>query len=648
MADRLSGAVPKHATYVQGGLPVGLDSKRRTIRLVPQTGTGAYTPDGSNVIRIDIPRTIGFLDTQNSYLRFRIKVDSTQAKLDFPCYMDKNGMSWCERFEVVSNNGSVLESIHDYNLLVNLLHKSTSPDDYRLTSGKMLDNQGSRAERMANLASTNGRMFCCGLDASGIFGGNTKYLPCQFIDGALTLEFSLASFSDCFVGTPAGTSSGSYTVWNVEYVAECISFGQDFNYLFEQQLRTNGIDIAFHSYRSHHHALQTGGDQVIQLAQNSKSVKGVYVVMRDKDRYRSANFESLSQYKSGRIQQWQLDLGGRLFPEFPVDLKNTGEAGNYATNLNSFNHFRDQNGGSEITRETFAPYNNSANLQYNSGYNNTSEITARFYGYLLSNGRLKNAAVSGKAAILENNAIAIAAAAGTMFGAGASALYHSTSVFFKPSNLFDMKDMKLGDRFKINLLGTAATTDFRIDNENYSQADGHETAKDGPHAQYLYCVGIGLDVVRQTATAAGAGALPHYETLRGCVALAKLMTPTATAAQVWSADAYMAAEFTPTTETCTGAYSVANWLHGKCYLDRVPSDTDYYIGQSFETHEEHEKLISGMDTTNTVPLHINLKFGNTLTANPNPPIKQGDLLTAFLHYDAVMRIEPDGSVVSSM
>ena len=87
-----------------------------------------------------------------------------------------------------------------------------------------------------------------------------------------------------------------------------------------------------------------------------------------------------------------------------------------------------------------------------------------------------------------------------------------------------------------------------------------------------------------------------------------------------------------------------------CFLDRVPDDADFYIGQSFETHEEHEKLISGTDLTNTVPLHINMKFADTNnnTGEVNAPIKQGDLLTAFLHYDAVLRIEPDGSVVSSM
>ena len=168
----LSGSLPTASTYVKGGLPVALDSKRRTIRLLPMMGNDGYSPSNNNIIRIQLPTSIGFLDTQNSYLRFRIKINNTTIDCSKPVFMDTNSMSWCDRFEVVSNNGQVLESIHDYNLLVNLLHKATSPDDYRLTTGKLLDNQGSRAERMGNLANNEGKMYCAGLDASGIFGGN--------------------------------------------------------------------------------------------------------------------------------------------------------------------------------------------------------------------------------------------------------------------------------------------------------------------------------------------------------------------------------------------------------------------------------------------------------------------------------------------
>ena len=679
----LSGTVPNHAKYVQGGLPIGLDSKRRIIRLLPQTGTGKYNPNGTNVIRIDIPPSIGFLDTQNSYLRFRIKVDQTNVDMTKPCYMDKNAMSWVDRFECISNNGSVLESIHDYNLLVNLLHKSTSPDDYRLTTGKLLDNQGSRSERMANVAPVEGRMYCCGLDASGIFGGNTKYLPCQFIQGSLTLEFTLAQFNDCFVGQSIDNGTASYQIDNVEYIAECITFGQDYNYLFERQLRERGIDIAFHSYRSHHHALQQATDQVIQLAQNSKSVKGSYCVIRDVERYRSGKFESLSRYKSGRIEEYQFDLGGRMFPEFPIRVTDSSEAVCYASNLNSYNHFRDHNGGSDITRETFAPHNKCSLIKPTDTcqYTNSSQVTARFHGFLVGNTESDNIASFGNGA-----------SAPTAFtDANVEEKFITSTIFFRPSSLFDLKDIKLGDRVKVCLINdtdstldnlTAATADENL-HGSFSKNTAHQSKEkeyadnanvksgaEGKEHTYLFVVGVGLDVVRKYKSDISAGATAMYETFRGCVALARTRDGINEAGMDTN-ESMMAVEIKGfeakrghirksvktgvAGDTDTTAVEVVDQAYGydnisACFLDRIPDDRDFYIGQSFETHEEHETMISGTDLTQTVPLHINLKFGDHSNALgfPNAPVKQGDLLTCFIHYDAVLRIEPSGEVVSSM
>lgn len=678
----LSGAVPKHAKYVQGGLPVGLDSRRRTIRLIPQTGTGVYTPDGTNVIRIDIPPSLGFLDTQNSYLRFNIKVDRDMVDVRFPCFMDKNAMSWVDRFEVISNNGSVLESIHDYNLLVNLLHKATSPDDYRLTAGKLLDNQGSRAERMANLANTCGRQYCVGLDASGIFGGNTKYLPCQFIQGALTLEFSLASFNSCFVGRQPmdangvdTSSSGSYSISNVEYVAECISFGQDYNYLFEQQLRSSGIDISYHSYRSHHHAITGGGETNIQLSQNSKSVKGVYCVIRGKDKIRSPKHESLSNYKSGNLAQYQFDLGGRLFPEFPISLENHGEASCYANNLNSFNQFRDQNSGSEITRSTFSATHNGGSVvihRTDNSHKHNHLVTKRFHGYMVGS---TNANIDAAGQYTADPGTGSA----DPFRKGGPAGPISTTFYFRPSNLFDLPDLKLGERVKIkfnnNTLDAAAAINTACNDTGYGTK--------GETDSYLYVVGVGLDVLVRCALKHDAGAGENgFTTLRGCVALActrgrsqtlggELVSTFANRPgddDAYRKNAYLAEEIRGFSVSRligggNGTDLDLGYLHGlvpgagdhqhhgylgpaACYIDVIPDDKDFYIGQSFEAHEEHDSLISGTDLTNTVPLHVNMRFDGA--DGKHEEIAQGDLLTAFIHYDSVLRIEPDGSVVSSM
>ena len=111
-----SGSVPTHAQYIAGGLPVGLDSRRRNVILTPQAGPNNYDDVSSNIIRIDLPPSIGFLDTQASYLRFRVKVKHAESAVNLamgPCRMDTNCMSWCHRFEIISNNGSVSESIEN-------------------------------------------------------------------------------------------------------------------------------------------------------------------------------------------------------------------------------------------------------------------------------------------------------------------------------------------------------------------------------------------------------------------------------------------------------------------------------------------------------------------------------------------------------
>ena len=140
-----------------------------------------------------------------------------------------------------------------------------------------------------------------------------------------------------------------------------------------------------------------------------------------------------------------------------------------------------------------------------------------------------------------------------------------------------------------------------------------------------------------------------YETIRGCVALAKTKDGR-NSKGAHNAGSYMAKTLSLTTQELgletadTYAYGAKNCV----YLDVVADDSDFYIGQSFETHAEHDRIVSGSDMTSVVPLHINMKFSDVaLGGNPHPPVKQCDLLTAFIHVDSILRIEADGSVISS-
>jgi hypothetical protein len=596
-------------------------------------------------------------------------------------------MSWCHRFEIISNNGSVLESIENYNLLSNLLHTATSPDDYRNTAGKLIDNQGSKAERNANMAHPTGKMYCTGLDASGILGGNSKYLPCQFIQGSLTMEFHLASFDECF--TQSGTRRGKYTITEVEYVAECLQFGQDFNMVFEQQLRTSGVDIAYHTYRSHTQSLISGDDQTIQISQNSKSVKGCYCVMRDKNKYRDYRYDSLSTYKSGNLQDFQFDLGGRLFPEGRLKCQGNAYGNAYASNLNSFNHFRDQGGGSEIDRKTFsASQTETIHPRSGTGTGLKCNSTKRMYGKLAS-GVLYSSYAIDVTKQTDNRHL-------QCFG-----------TIFQPDDLDDISDFKLGERYKVSTLNSVNSTAVGADQTVQSDSDYHKNTEitlgdpsDTTNDAYLYVVGYGDVVVAHTQVSGTSIETKGYINLTGCVHFSSKAKDDTTGLLVKKGGPMQASPYAgiaditgaaagqkkfgsgaakgggSVVDVATGATaaklsaSVAgsplaicqdvvvkdvqfNYKDGdksrffwhSCVLDQVPDDSKFYIGMNFETHNEHESMVSGTDLTNTVPLHLNLKFSGS--NNIQEKVNTGDVITSFIHYDCILRIEPDGNTVSS-
>lgn len=695
----LSGAVPKNAKYQSGALPVGIDSRRRTIRLLPQNGSGPYSFHGSNVVRIDIPPSVGFLDTQNSYLKFQVRIKGLGSTNDVPIAttvgfaMDKNCMSWCRRFELISNNGSVLESIDDYNLLVNLLHTATSPNDYKETTGKLLDNQGDFTERCANMAYTNGRGYVSGIDASGILGGNSKYFPCQFIQGSITMEFQLASIEECFkCFQDRGKGQFDYEINNIEYVAEAINFGMDFNQAFEQELRTRGVDLHFSSYRSHHHTLTGTAPKVIQISQNSKSVKGVYTVIRDKEKYRSSHYDSLSTYKSGNLKEFFYDLGGKLYPEFPMKASgadNGGPAQSYANALNSWNHFRDHSCGSEITRDTYNGAND-ADITSKIGDNNhtgsyAANVTRRLYGRLFC-GDTHSEEIYG---------------AGLVNSSDATRGKIVSGLFLVPHDFRDVSSLKIGDRVKVGIGGKDWSANSGGSENSFGAkktADIHESASTAAqmhdvstqdeknisknvnyvneHKTYLYVTGIGPHyIARQSAdtdaTSAKAGSAPlgiDWRYLPCVVHLSAGVNPNSgnrsldrwlfnpaepsnleTFGEKRGNDllgTYNTGTDTQPLATVTQIYAANKGQVG--YLDVVPDDSRFYISQSFETHESHEELISGSDLTNTVPLHLNLKFDKQGSGSHSDAAQDGDIVTSFINFDAALRIDPTGDITSSM
>lgn len=100
-------SAPKSVLYGDQ-LPLGLEAKAQKKLFFPTTGD-TYTPSGNKTIRIDVNYD-GMLDTQQSYLQFKLK-NTTAARAAFDV-----GQPVIKKL-TISSAGTILEEIQDYNTL---------------------------------------------------------------------------------------------------------------------------------------------------------------------------------------------------------------------------------------------------------------------------------------------------------------------------------------------------------------------------------------------------------------------------------------------------------------------------------------------------------------------------------------------------
>ena len=349
----MSVVVPE-LRYTSGGKPVAVSSQRKMVSVFPEGGASGYNPETQPTIRISLSPSLNFLDCHNSYLTFRVKQKAGTIDDSKECRMDKSALSWVRTFAVYGSNGQQLEYIDNFHLLTNLMTSITSPHPYRDSIGRMVDNCGDRGARNAAFAHPDGSMYSAGFDMSGLLSGAAnKYLPLSYCQGSITIELTLAPFKEAFVGTAKSTSvQPSYVIDNCEYHASCVSMSEDYQARFSEQLRTRGIDMSISTFRTHHTTLNS--DTVdLPISQNASSVKGVYQVLRSKNKYQSAKHDSLTTYKSGNLASVQYDLGGHQFPVAPITLQKDGCTDLYANNLQALNMYRNHSLGSSVDDTNF-------------------------------------------------------------------------------------------------------------------------------------------------------------------------------------------------------------------------------------------------------------------------------------------------------
>ena len=712
--------IPSYARFQSGGKAVAAPSTRRTVRVFPDAGPSNYNPDNNSVIRIELSPSLGFLDTVNSYLSFRVK-PGAGVNLAKECRMDRNSMSWVQNMTIYSSTGAVLERLEDYNLLVNLLHKATTPEDYRSSVQQMIDNSGDKSVRNAAMAHRNGSKFNSGFDCSGILGGQTKLLPCSYFQGPLVIELQLAPFQDCFVGTAMTSGDNrnlSYELMDVCYHAQVLTFGEDYNSKMSQQVRSRGVDISFDTYKRHETRL-IGNSIDTSISQNAASVKGVYHVLRDKEQYRNATYDSLSTYKSGLLKEVQWDLGSKQYPEFPLKLDNDGYTDLYSQNLMSFNMFRNLSLGSEVDDTNFATCNpakealglhsaafkalpvrriygkwvvNSGDVfdpdkldrKFSSTGNLNVTLDAGMAGSAAVSETVSAAVVGGELATLLTiastpNRITKTYANGaanpytTLVLGGKNVIFYAHTVdtlHFVPSDPKDAHLIQSGMKCKLGVpsvpVGESSVGSAGEVNLGEYGIDNLAEQDYGLDRFYASEPGRAFDVGDATGGNKSENYLPDskavmypgtpthitwghtkgyadekYTALSGGALANKISAMHVSGLAVPFVDGLNRAICCK----AAGGHVFEGWV------EILPDDSSFFVGCSMESHpEENFSMVSGADLTNMTPLHVRLEYESTPTAGESfyAPKNETDPFTTFVHVDSVLRLQPDGTLISSV
>ena len=688
--------VPRSLMYKSGGMPIAIAASRRTVKVIPEAGSSKYNPNTNNTIRIDLSPSLGFLDCHNSYLSFRVKTMEGTVDHTKECRMDKNSMSWVRRFTIHSSTGSILEDIDHYNLCVNLLHTTTGGTQYSKTIGQMVDNTGNRACRNAAMANKSGAQFNSGFDASGILSGE-HMLPLAFMQGPMTIELVLADFKDCFVGTSASGKQASYEIDNVELHASVLSMSEEYNAKFSEQLRTRGIDLSFNTYKTHVTTL-ISANMDLPISQNSASVRGSYHVLRSKDKYNSPLYDSLSTYKSGNLEEVMWDLGGQLYPTQPLKLKDDGVTSLYSHNLQSWNMFRNHALGCQVDDTNF--WSSEATQQSHGVTKFKALPVRRVYGTWVANGS-KAYAQYGKttSAIPDAGAVAgtfiadadlVGAAAGTVLLSQAQmALLRAARTIAQPTMLFPNHEVYQGvtmtaDR-TVELTHMVQTLHFVPDNpQDIPLVDqgmrckiGYRTeppgeASDDGDVDLVSTLNdyVGLTNLAEGASKLGLDRFYSAKPAETNIAGYSENNYDDKSGVVMYAGAPCQVAWGHTNTTDVAARHIAGigipFVDGKNrpilskraavafegWVDCIPSDEQFYIGNSFETFNAENSLISGSDLTNATPLHVRLTYKDQTEKTEAEQFFENmhtqDVFTTFINQDAVLRMQPDGTVISSV
>lgn len=303
---------PSGITYSQGAIPLGTPAKSSVRKFYPKNGRD-FSPTGTNVIQLPLYAEGQFMDCAgHSFLKFEIHNNSATKSLKLG---GGGAHCWIKRLRVLSATGQQLEDIDDYNALHALLQDLTVGEDHLKSALSAKSGAGKMPANTVGLEKSTAKVYTINV-ISGLLM-QPKYLPLLMTKGGLLLELTMEDAKKAFVWESGTVSSAAYEIKNLEYVAELVDFGPEFNSNFIQMMAgAGGALLSGVTYRNHTNTIKPS-DRHIDITERSRSIKSIITMMRTTAKYENKpTYESLGdRVVPKELQGYQYRVGSITYPE---------------------------------------------------------------------------------------------------------------------------------------------------------------------------------------------------------------------------------------------------------------------------------------------------------------------------------------------
>jgi hypothetical protein len=158
----------------------------------------------------------------------------------------------------------------------------------------------------------------------GLFG-QKKLIPLKWLANQLVLELVLAPEEECMMGNANVNGSSSvpsqtptYTVSNVQMIAETMEFDSSYDEIFLNALKTEGIPIQISTVN---YISKPVDSAVVEMyiPEKSRSLKNLFVFLKRVRATIGNDFgASYSDVKPAVLEYYQTRIGNRFYPSSPV------------------------------------------------------------------------------------------------------------------------------------------------------------------------------------------------------------------------------------------------------------------------------------------------------------------------------------------